>query len=253
VRAYRCDSGLRCAGRYHEFPVDEALQVACRQGVELPTVDVTLTHLPPSPAVMREKLRRNARLMELDLQDNPGRIGYTAELARTLLQIDEVAGHARMAEAGALLIEWLDHHADTRQSEIDRNLPLLLEYALSRPAGPLTAERAERLSLKWFGDTVPLLWLIARRKIAAGRFDEASALLERVDALGDSAGAIAFDRRLLGGQLALNLAVCRVGQERLGEARTLLRRASQDPRTRVAAELNLKLLDQHENAEHANG
>ncbi|MEL7240054.1 MAG: hypothetical protein AAGK78_14450, partial [Planctomycetota bacterium] len=62
VRAYRCDSGLRCAGRYHEFPVDEALQVACRQGVELPTVDVTLTHLPPSPAVMREKLRRNARL-----------------------------------------------------------------------------------------------------------------------------------------------------------------------------------------------
>lgn len=247
MRFFRKDVRLRCIGRYHEFPVDQALAIARDQGTDIPLLPLTLAHIPPTPAQLPDKLRRNARLMERDLIDRPGRVGYTAELARTLLRLGDPAGHDRMADAGRLLMSQLAADPDPPRHIVDRNLPLLLEYALSRAAGPLTPMEAERLSLRWFDDVVPLLWLIARRRYAAGDVDRAAELLVRIRRLAETgrleSGGFGFDRRLLGGQLALNLAACRINQGRLSEARALLAEAERDAATRDAAITNRRLLD----------
>lgn len=246
TRFYRKHPDLRCAGRYHEYPVDEASAMAREQGVDIPLLPVTLAHIPPPPEQLPAKLRRNVRLMELDLKERPGRVGYTAELARTLLRLNEPSGHTRMADAGHLLMTQLADNPDPPRHALDRNLPLLLEYALSRPAGPLTPVEAERLSLLWYGDMVPLLWLIARRRYTTGDVDGSAEVLVRIRDLSRAghleAGGFGFDRRLLQGQLSLNLAACRISQGRLKEASDLLIEAERDPATREAALTNRKLL-----------
>ncbi len=252
ARLFRRDANLRFVGRCHPHFDPPLEQAAATTGLSVEPTDIVLAHWGYVDAqVSRDKLRRGRRLLELELADRPGQLYYLVELFRTQMQLEEPEARDTLVRA---MQAWGGQVNEARPP--NRYAALLLETLLQLPGealvGPWTPGLARKLAERWFGDSPPLVWLLAQQDFQAGRFADAAARLERLVNMGTTRRydmTCSFDPRIIGADALQNLGVCRVKQAKLDQARRVFEQLRQDPARREAAEANLAvvrdLLQQH--------
>ena len=245
-RLFRRRSELKLTGRVHEH-FDPDLNLTAHQlALHVKTSNMTIYHDGYNPEREMAKLRRNARLMELQLQDCPGQLFYQIRLSQALLKLDNprafyFLGHAfdqispllahGAAPAEPLVAELLDSIiVRQNRDEFDSGLPI---DDLLNTAG------------RWFPHWPPLIWRRANRQFKQGRTAEAAKLLEKILELaraGTYQQTPSFDAALLGTETHLNLGICYAKLQRFQEAQQCFTLATHDPATQAAAKRNLELL-----------
>ena len=243
LRLFRRRADLRFVGRLHPRFEPALVEAVKREGLSVGPCDVVLRH-DTTPGVPSEaKLRWTARLLELELRDRPGQLHYLIEQGRTLLLLDDARGHLVMAAAADAV-----HAAREAPHPPSGKVQVLLNYLLSAdPAhvrGPLDRGAARELALRWFPNSPALLWLLAEQRFAAGEFERAANLLQRLVRLGDTG---TFDRShgfppdIVGAHALLNLGACLLKLNRPAEAEACLLRVAPHPAFGAAANRQLEI------------
>lgn len=175
-RLYRIYAGIRFIGRIHEQLVHPELPIRTR------VLDAQVYHYGYQASVFgeRQKKARNARLLEMALQD--------PEAQDPLLRTNYLFHHANLATGWELLARYesLAHYIHTTWPQGPPRLPwitgALAEYArLLNDVGRYDeAERLARRLLERHGESPLLHYLIARARAAAGDLAAAEDLLSRV-------------------------------------------------------------------------
>ena len=245
-RLFRRRPDLKLTGRVHEH-FDPDLNVTAHQlALSVQTSEVNIYHDGYSPERELHKLRRNARLMELQLQDDPGQLFYQIRLSQALLKLDDPRAFYFLSQAldqirpllacGAtpsepLVVELRDS-VIVRQSrgEFDSGLPV---------------DELLQAALRWFPRWPPLIWRWANRQFKQGHTADAAEALENILELAH-AGAYqqtpSFDAALLSAETHLNLGICYAKLRRFQDAQQCFTLAAHDPARQVAAKRNLELL-----------
>ena len=230
VRLGQRETGRRMVGRIHEH-FEPPLADVRRSGV-------LIEHDGYLPGRNEARLRRNVRLLELELSDRPEQAYYLADLAHAYWML----GDPRWVESLARTVRLID--LDSPRSPLPLALPLL-EMALASPEASLpeglSLVDAGVLAERWYPRSVPLL--VARARSAFGRNDFAVAaeLGERAVALwssGDYDRTVSFDPAIVGAELRLNLGVALAETGRLPESLVRFEEAARDPRFVAAATQN---------------
>jgi hypothetical protein len=231
LRLFRRRDDLRFQGRCHPHfqPVIE--EIANRTGLQVCPSSITLRHYGYVGELRESKLRRAARLLELELRERPGQLYYLIEWGRTLLMLGDERGNEIFAQAAAQVIP----QAKQEQAPLPL-VALLFEYFMQLPADRLpagwTPDLLADLCRRWFPAYPPLLWFLARQAAESGRLEESERLLRRLLRMGQDHSydqSISFNPRFLGGDAKLNLAVCLVRQQKLDEAKTLFTELTASP------------------------
>ena len=230
VRLARRDLDRRMVGRIHER-VEPPFSRVERSGI-------VVDHEGYLPGRNDARLRRNVRLLELELAERPGQAYYLADLAHayrllrdsrwveTLGQafraLDLAAARAPLPLAGALL-----------------EIVLATSPALLPPG--IDHGLADALAERWYPRSVPLL--VARARLAFGQGDlvRAADLGEgavRAWEAGDYDRTVSFDPAIVGPELRLNLGVALARSGRLAEAMIRFEEAARDPRLAATARGN---------------
>ncbi len=210
VRLFRRRPELRYAGRLHPHfrtPVEE---VARREGKQVAASTIVVRHFAYLSVPTEPKLRWAARLLERELQDHPEQFPTLVHYGKTLLMLNDPAGHDILARAAAQLVPFRQAGAapfpDTH---------LLLEYLMTvspeQSCSPLTRDDAWELARRWFPASPPLLWVRAAQRFRAADYRPAAELLETLVRLGQTRAydrVQAFDPDIIGADALLNLGAC---------------------------------------------
>ena len=245
LRLFRRRDDLRFLGRCHpDFRNLAAVEAKTGQLVRHSTI--TIRHYGYIGEQVPAKLRRGARLMELELKDRPGQLYYLIEYGRTLLMLEDSRGEEILREAAAKL---LSHAQDP-----DAPMPivsLLMEQLLQMPPEQLPPgfrpELVESLVWRWFPTNAPLLWLLARQRAMAGKFDAAEQLLRRLVELGRDHSYdqwTSFDPLLIGDGAKSNLGACLLRQGKLEDALAVFKELLGSPTHSAQARSNLEAIEQ---------
>jgi len=221
-RLHRNRPGVQYVGRCHAHPTRTWEALAADEGRQVCKSDVRLTHTGYIESLRGDKLRRAARLLELELLERPGQFYYQVELANTLLLLGEARGYDVLRDALRKLVEHANDALPPSPMAI-LALDCLLVPDSKRPSMPLTQAQGLALARRWFPDSVQLLWRAAQSAFGIGDFAVAAAALERLLSLGESGTydrSVSFDPRICGDDARLNLGVCLVRLFRLSEAET---------------------------------
>lgn len=246
LRLFRRRDDLRFQGRCHPDFRPPIGEIEDKTGLTVFYSTITMRHFGYIGELVPAKLRRGARLLELELRDRPGQLYYLIEYGRTLLMVQDQRGHDILRQAAGLLRQ--------RTQEKDAPMPLvslLVEYLLQLRAEQLppgfNPELVESLVWRWFPDNAPLLWLLARKTATAGQFDEAELLLRRLVEMGKDHSYdqwTSFDPRLVGDDAKSNLGACLVRQGKMSEAASLFREMLESPTHATQARSNLEAIEQ---------
>jgi hypothetical protein len=210
-------------GRLHPHFRTELVERVRGEGLQVLPADVVLrAELEPGPPGA-SKLRFNARLLELELQDRPGQLHYLIEYGRVLVTLNDgpeslARGKAALAEAAAQVIAAKDLPAPPSQK-----VQVLLTYALSAaPAeAPSPGDVAGNLALRWFPDSPGLLWAVAGDRFKRKDYAGAAGVLRRLINLGRTGTydrSHRFEPRILGEDALMNLGACHMQMRQLDEA-----------------------------------
>lgn len=231
LRLFRRREDLRFLGRCHPHFQPDLEEIAEQTGLQISTSSITMRHYGYVGELRESKLRRAARLLELELRERPGQIYYQIELGRTLLMLGYERGHEILLQASTRLPALMQQQ--------DAPTPVfgqLVEYLLHLPAERLPADLTpaflEDLVNRWFFASPPLIWILAQRAAEAGRYEESERLLRRLVQMGKDHSYdqwISFDPCLVGCDAKLNLGVCLVRKSCLEEAKAIFTELLQDP------------------------
>jgi tetratricopeptide (TPR) repeat protein len=247
LRLFRRREDLRYQGRCHpEFRPDIA-EIEEKTGLRVFQSTITMRHYGYLAGMLPEKLRRAARLLELELNDRPGQLYYLIEHARTLSMLNDPGADEIRMQAAAILLP------QTKLAEPPAPIvSLLLEELLQLPPEQLPAgfhpELIESLVWRWFPSSAPLLWLLARKAAMAGQFESAEKLLRRLVQMGRDHSYdqwVSFDPRLVGDDAKSNLGACLLRQEKLNEAVSLFKELLASPTHAAQARSNLDAIEQY--------
>ncbi|HEY2911204.1 MAG TPA: glycosyltransferase [Gemmataceae bacterium] len=236
-RLFRRVPELRFQGRLHPTlePSFEALAASRRQSIGL--ADATIRRHAYLSTPTPDRIRWVVRLLEAELRDRPGQLGFTIELGRNLLWLNDPRGHDVLAEAA--------EEIRARSAEPVPPSPWvgsLIEYLLSvspeQNRSKLGRAEARDLALCWFPSTPPVLWAVAAERFAAADYPNAATLLERLIHLGrsghfDDGGGFSPD--IVGPAAILNLGICCLHLARWNDARKWFSEVMNDPSRRAAA------------------
>lgn len=223
-------AGRRMVGRIHERvepPFDRVGQT-----------EIVIEHDGYLPGRNDARLRRNVRLLELELRDDPGHAYYLADLTQAYCLLGDPRWSATLGAA----FRTLDLAAPRAPIPL---AAILLEITLAAGEGSLppgvTPRLADELAARWYPDSVPLL--VARARLAFGRgdFPQAADLGERAVRTWESGRydrTISFDPGIVGAELRLNLGVALAQTGRLDEALVRFDEAVGDRRFTRLAEQN---------------
>lgn len=234
VRLGRRDLNRRMVGRIHER-FDPPLTNVARSGI-------LLEHDGYLPERKAARLRRNVRLLELELRDRPGHAYTLADLTHLYWLLGDPRWKATFAQTMAAV------DLDAPRSPLSLAIPLL-EIVLGTPADGLPPRvdhaAAEALAERWYPKSVPLL--VARARLAYGRGDLplAAELGERAVVLWDAGEydrTISFDPVVVGPELRLNLGVALGNAGRFEEALRRFEEAAADPRFADLARQNIQTI-----------
>lgn len=197
-RLWRNDPRIRFEGLIHEKVVGAIHRTAEEEGMKVGTAELLLGHLGYEGDQTR-KHRRNLPLLRRQLEAEPGNLFAWHHLSRVL------DGLGRPDEAEAALLEGLARvrqrvAAGLHLGSDHTGAMLYSSLAARRLASGRDASRLLAEGLALWPNNCLLLWLEARRLMAAQRYEDA---LDRLDAIlafeGEMAepGAPAYDRALL--------------------------------------------------------
>lgn len=247
LRLFRRRDDLRFQGRCHPDFRPPLGEIEDKTGLTVFYSAITMRHYGYIGELVPAKLRRGARLLELELQDRPGQLYYLIEYGRTLLMLQDQRGHEVLRQASALLLQ----HAQEKDAPMPL-VSLLVEYLLQLPAGQLprgfNPEMVESLVWRWFPDNAPLLWLLARKTATAGQFDDAERLLRRLVEMGRDHSYdqwTSFDPRLVGDDAKSNLGAILVRQGKMSEAASLFKEMLESPTHAAQARSSLEAIEQY--------
>jgi len=244
LRLFRRRDDLRFLGRCHpDFRNLAAVEAKTGQTVRHSTI--TIRHYGYIGEQVPAKLRRGARLMELELKDRPGQLYYLIEYGRTLLMLEDPRGEEILREAATKLLQYAQ--------DLEAPMPivsLLMEQLLQMPPEQLPPgfrpELVESLVWRWFPTNAPLLWLLARQRATSGRFDAAEQLLRRLVEMGRDHSYdqwISFDPQLIGDGAKSNLGACLLRQGKLEEALAVFKELLVSPTHSTQARSNLEAIE----------
>lgn len=247
LRLFRRRDDLRFLGRCHPDFHPDIDEVARKAGLQVYPSAITLRHYGYVSELRQSKLQRGARLMELELRERPGRLYYLIEYGRTLLRLSDERGHEILSQAVAQLLP------QTNQDQAPMPIVAqLFEYLLQLPVERLPAGVTPRLVLdlvwRWFPDSPPLLWLLARQAAEAGRFEESEQQLRRLVQMGKDHSYdqwMSFDPGLVGGDAKLNLGVCLVKQRKMDEAQAIFTELLASPDHAAQAQSHLDVIQNY--------
>lgn len=247
-RLFRRIPDLRMVGRVHEH-FEPGLNVIARQiGLEVRSSAVNIFHDGYTADRESEKLRRNVRLIELELRDRPGQLFYQIRLSQALLKLSDSRAYDFLRQA------W------------EQIRPLAAETPGEPPPEPLIAElldsiivRQSRgefcsgwsldtlhtLAAKWYPHWPPLLWRRANWKFKQGRTAEAAQSLEeilRLAANGTYQRTPSFDCGILSGETQLNLGICYASLGRFDDALRCFSSAAESPAWAETAKRNMQMI-----------
>lgn len=237
-RLFRRRPDVRFTGRLHPAFSPALEELAKNEGKTVPFAELTIRHHAYLSTVTEDKLRWAVRLLEKELKDRPGQLHFLIEYGRALLQLNDVKGHAVLAEA-------VDQ---VKRARNDKSAPsptvgLLIEYLLRVSPGQsrsyLDKEEAAELARRWFPQTPPVLWAMAENAFRKEDFAQAASLLEQLVVMGKRGGydrSAPFDPAIIGETAQSNLAICcfRLGQ--LDRAANLWSELLPSPRFRKQAQ-----------------
>lgn len=167
LRLWRRDESLRFEGRIHEhFPPAD---VECVGEADLPVI---IHHDGFIGGVPQEKHRRNLRLLELEIVDQPDDLYYQIELATTKQVLGDSSADA---ELHAIADRIMDDPSLLKVTPLTANALAGSLSAISRRE--LKSHRSERLlafAAAHFGDAPPMLWALAQFEMR--RLDHLAAL-----------------------------------------------------------------------------
>lgn len=242
-RLFRRLPAVRFAGRLHPHfdpPLDELARGA---GMQIFRSDLLLRHHGYVSTLTQGKLRWATRLLEMELRDRPGQLHYLIEYGRNLLLLNDSRGHDVLAEA-AEQVAAAAASPTAPLSTVASLLEYLLTVAPEQSRSRIGRSEAAALARRWFADSPPLLWVLARQAFEAGAFGEAAGLLERLVHLGRTGTydrSAAFDPSIMAGPALLNLGHCYL---RLGEpdrAEACFQQALSEPAHAAAARQGLAM------------
>jgi tetratricopeptide (TPR) repeat protein len=221
LRLFRLDPYLRFRGRCHPQFFPPVYETAKNRGLSVATSTITLRHYSYVPSVLRTKLERGLRLLELELRDRPGQFYYLVEYGRTLLALgNDERGWAVVTEAAEQVVPFLNHRApfNTMAAPLLESLLQLPEDRL--PPG-ITMSTLFDLSERWFPKAAPLLWIKAKREFDNGAFEEAEGILRLLLEMGRDHSydrSVGFNPTIIGDDALLNLGACLLRQGKMDEA-----------------------------------
>lgn len=244
LRLFRNVPEARYVGRIHQQFPRLLNEIEGANGRIVKRSGVRILHYGYMGDLTARKRNRSIRLLELELEERPGRFYYIVELARLKIQDGDRTGLDDLATAARMLVTGEEPPSETRPAQA-----MLIEQVLALdalPEGfPLSWERAAELGREHFPDTVPIEWHIARKRFASGAHEEAIAILERIIGLGRTGSynrMCSFEPQLLTGDAALNLGVAYAHVGRLDEAIATLESLADHPRVGEAARANAQAL-----------
>ena len=245
-RLFRRRPELKLTGRVHEH-FDPDLNLTAHQlALHVKTSNATIYHDGYSPDREMDKLRRNVRLMELQLQDCPGQLFYHIRLSQAFLKLDDSRAFYFLGEAFNQIRPLLTHGAAPFEPLVAELLDsVLVRQSRGEFDSGLPVDELLQAALRWFPRWPPLIWRRANRQFKEGHTADAAAALENILELAH-AGAYqqtpSFDAALLGAETHLNLGICYAKLQRFQDAQQCFTLAAHDPARRVAAKRNLELL-----------
>ncbi len=255
LRLFRRRDDLRFQGRCHPHFHPAISEIEQRTSLRVDYSDINLRHYGYVGEMREAKLRRGARLMELELRERPGQLYYLIEYGRTLLRLGDDRGHEILGQA----ITQMASHANDEQAPMPM-VAMLLEYLMELPAecwpAGLKPDLVPDLVQRWFPDSPPLLWIQARRAAESGQISESERLLRRLVQMGKDKSYdpwISFDPRIVNCDAKLNLGVCLVRQRKLREAESTFTELLKDPDRAGDARHYLEIVQQFMRRSEAGG
>jgi hypothetical protein len=245
LRLFRRRDDLRFLGRCHP-DFRNLTEVETKTGQVVHHSAVTIRHYGYIGELVPAKLRRGARLMELELKDRPGQLYYLIEYGRTLLMLEDPRGEEVLREAATKLLS----HAQDPEAPlpiVSLLLEQLLQFAPEQLPPGFRPELVESLVWRWFPTNAPLLWILARRSAMAGDFAAAEQLLRKLIAMGTDHSYeqwVSFDPLLIGDGAKSNLGACLLRQGKLDEALSVFRGLLASPTHGAQAQSNLEAIEQ---------
>lgn len=244
VRLFRKHPELQFVGRLQPTFTPAFWECLKREGRAILPSEIRIRHHLYLSEMNEGKLRWRLRLLEAELRDRPGQLPYLIDLARTLLLLNDLRGHAVYAEAAAQVRA---HRDDPKPPH--GSVAVLLKYLIGggpeASRAPLSADEARELALRWFPSSPPLLWALAGRAYEKGDFREAVRLLERLVHLGRTRSydrSTGFDPAMVGDDALANLGACygRLGE--LDRAEACYRALLANPKFHAEATHHLALI-----------
>jgi hypothetical protein len=245
VRLFRRRPDLRFVGRVNpDFltPLDE---LARREGKRLYQSGITVRRHAYLSVPTEPKLRWAARLLALELQDNPDRLAARIHYGKTLLFLNDPAGHAVLAEAVERILP-RRHDPTAPEPQVQVLLEYLLTVSPEQSRSRLSREEAWELAQRWFPVSPPLLWMRAGGLFREGDFRQAATLLEKLVELGRSRTydrTIGFDPSIIAENALLNLGACFTRLRELDRAEQCFREVLASPPYEAQARQNLAVVD----------
>jgi len=244
-RLYRRDPSIRYRGRLHpefETPLE---QLAAARGQAVSAIGAIIRRHAYLSIPTPDRIPWVVRLLEAELRDRPGQVGYLIELGRNLLWLNDPRGHEVLGEAAEIV----------RRVASDPVPPSpwvgsLIEYLLSvdpKQTGT-TASRtvAREWAARWFPFTPPVLWAVAGERFASNDYPAAAGLLENLIRIGQTAEYVAdtgFSKDIIGTSAVMNLGVCYLHLDRWDDARACFVKLFHDPERETAARQGYRLAE----------
>jgi hypothetical protein len=236
-RLFRRDAEVAFRGRAHPafHPPLEAL--AAVRGQVIGSLNLLIHRHAWLSTPTPDKLRFAVRLLEAELRDRPGQLGYQIELGRNLLWLNDGRGHELLGEA-TRLVQALSHLPAAPSPWVGQLIEYLLSVSAEQARVPVDRLFARELGLRWFPNTPPVLWAVATEWFSSGNYAAAAEVLKRLLELGrtgafDDAGG--FDPAIVGPSARLNLGLCLLHLEQWEDAKRCFNEVLDDPARRDRA------------------
>jgi hypothetical protein len=210
VRLFRRLPQIQFVGRVHPRFSPPLEGLAAWLGMRLYPSEIVLRHHAYLSVLTEPKLRWSARLLALELQDYPDQLTTRIDYGKTLLRLNDPAGHQVLAEAVEQILPCRDASRPPAPQ-----VQVLLEYLLTVSAeqsrSRLSRQEAWDLAVRWFPVSAPLLWVKASQSFRDGQFQQAAGLLEKLVELGRTGAydqTAGFDPDIVGAGAVANLGAC---------------------------------------------
>ena len=242
-RIFRAGPDIRLTGRVHEHFVPPLEATAARLGLEIRRANIRIFHDGYNTADESDKLRRNIRLMEMELADRPGQLFYQIRLSQALLKMGDSRSGTYLLQAWEQVLGQVRQATPPAEPMVG---PLLDSILVRQSRGEfdsgLPLEHLHQIAARWFPRWPPLLWRRANWQFKQGRLAEAAGTLEnilRLAADGNWQPIPSFESGILGGQTLLDLGICYVHLGKMDAAQQSFQAAAKDPQWAQAAAQNL--------------